>query len=189
VVVTMNVRAYRCAGVILSVCVLLGGCADEPVAYSETVSLKLSGMKAKDVKSGVVTEEKNVNTETGNPYGDFLKNATDSLSGVEPSRVVLSKATLGLHSDSEGISRLDQVFKRIELFVSSSSSTTILGVATSLSAAEATVAIDENIDWDDLASVMLAGDFKVGVRCETNATTPKEWEARLFLDLNFSAFE
>ena len=166
-------------------------CADEPepVAYSESVGLKLSGMKPKDVENNVVSEEKNVNTETGNPYGEFLKNAKDNLGGKEPSYIKLMKATVGLHSESDGLSSLGQVFTKIELFVSTSDVTKTLGTASSVSGSEVSVTIDSSVDWQALAPVMIAGDFKLGLRCETGATTPKEWEARLFMDLNFSAFE
>ena len=174
---------------VLLATVTTSGCADEPIAYSENVGLQLSAIKAKDVENGSVSEDKNVNTESGNPYGVFLKNAQENLNGSQPSYVSVTKAKIGLHSDSEGISRLDQAFKRIELFVSTSKITVTIGSTTSLSGPEANIDMNDDVDWKSLASVMTSGEFKLGLRCETGTTTLKNWEARLFMDLNFSAYE
>ena len=174
---------------LLSIALFTPGCADEPIAHSENVGLQLSTMKAKDVSSGSVTTEKNVNTESGNPYGAFLKNAEENLDGAQPSYISITSATIELSSDSQGISRLDQAFKLIELFVSTSETTVVLGSASSLSGPIANISINDDVDWNSLASVMTSGNFKLGLRCETGATTVKNWEASLFLDLSFSAYK
>lgn len=169
--------------------VALGGCADEPVAYSEVVSLKLSGIKDGDVKNGVASEDKNINTETGNPYGEFLKNATAALGGAAPARVVMTSALVGVDADSKGVLRIDQVFSRLELFISSSAGTYPIGETTELASSTVEIPISEDVDWDGLASMLVQGDFKVGVRGDVNATTSKDWDLKLFLNLTFSAFE
>ena len=166
------------------------GCQDPvAVSHSETVSITLSGMKPGDVDAGVVMEEKNINSDTGNPYGDFLKNATAALGGASPARIVLDAASAKLSADSDGILRLDQVFSELELFIASGNTTTPVGLATDLSTTAVTFAITEDLDWDALSAILVKGDFKIGIHAKVNPTTPKNWEARFELDLNFSAFE
>ena len=164
-------------------------CADSPVAYSELVSIKLSDIKDKDVEGGFATEDKNINTEEGNPYGAFLSAAKGALDGVEPSRIELSEALVGLHADSEGVARLDQVFSRIELILSTSTSTYTLAESASLEGSSVELVQLDDLDWEILAPTMLQGDFKIGVRAEIVSPTPEDFEAKLFLDLRFSAFE
>ena len=65
----------------------------------------------------------------------------------------------------------------------------VLGSASSLSGPIANITINDDVDWNSLASVMTSGNFKLGLRCETGATTVKNWEATLFLDLSFSAYK
>ncbi|WP_410959651.1 hypothetical protein, partial [Salmonella sp. SAL4432] len=57
---------------------------------------------------GVVTEQKSVETETGNPYGAFVRTARMQL-GRDPSRIEVSRASLMLGGASEGVTALDQV--------------------------------------------------------------------------------
>ena len=52
------VRFAMISAVMLGLAALLTGCPEEPIAYSETVSLKLSGMKEGDVKNNELSEEK-----------------------------------------------------------------------------------------------------------------------------------
>jgi hypothetical protein len=182
-------RAVRTVGLCALLPLLLAHCADDPIAYSEVISLKLSGIKDGDAKNGVTTEEKNVNTESGNPYGAFLASAEGALDGAEPGRVELSSALVGLHADSKGVAQLDQVFSRVELFISSSTATYPLGDATSLSASTAAFVLSEDVDWEALQPTLVQGDFKVGVRVDVITDMEDNWDAKLFLDLNFSAYE
>ena len=52
----------------------LAGCED-PAATSDTIVIRLSGIKEGDVADGVVEREKNVTTEVSNPYAQFLADA------------------------------------------------------------------------------------------------------------------
>ncbi|MGB0592539.1 MAG: hypothetical protein ACPGU1_22875 [Myxococcota bacterium] len=182
-------RAARIALICVVLPLLLMHCADDPVAYSDVVSLKLSGIKDGDAKNGVTTEEKNINTESGNPYGTFLANAREALDGGEPGHVELNSALVGIHADSKGVAQLDQVFSRVELFISSSTATYPLGDATSLSASTAAFVLSEDVDWETLQPTLVQGDFKVGVRVDILTDLEDDWDAKLFLDLNFSAYE
>ena len=182
-------RAARVALICAVFPLLLMHCADDPVAYSDVVSLKLSGIKDGDANNGVTTEEKNINTESGNPYGAFLTSARDALDGGEPGRVELSSALVGIHADSKGVAQLDQVFSRVELFISSSTATYTIGEASPLTSSAADITLAEDVNWEALQSTLVQGDFKVGVRVEVSADMADDWDAKLFLDLTFSAYE
>jgi hypothetical protein len=164
-------------------------CADDPVAYSEVVSLKLSGIKHGDVQNGVASEDKNVNSESGNPYGEFIKSAEDALGGAEPGRVVLTSALVGVHADSKGVIQLEQVFSSVELFVSSGTGTYPVGETTALASSTADIVLAQDVDWQALHPILVGGDFKVGVRVDVVDDVPDDWDAKLFLDLTFSAYE
>ncbi len=49
----------------------LAACGDDPVSYSEPVGINLKA-KSSDTINNVVTDDKGINTESGNPYGAFV---------------------------------------------------------------------------------------------------------------------
>ncbi|HQR29815.1 MAG TPA: hypothetical protein PLL32_05345 [Anaeromyxobacteraceae bacterium] len=63
-----------------------------------------------DVVAGQIHVDKNVSTETGNPYGAFVNAAVKAL-GHAPSRIVVTSATLTLDpAGSTQVTVLEQVF-------------------------------------------------------------------------------
>jgi hypothetical protein len=88
---------------------LVMGCSDDKaVSHSAPVGIKL---KAKfDAKSGSIYDEKEITTESGNPFGAFINEAKAKLGGVEPTRVAVSSVTLLLGADSKGVTALEQIF-------------------------------------------------------------------------------
>ncbi len=87
----------------------LAACADDPVSYSAPVGITLPAVASKDVVSGSVRVDKNINTESGNPYGAFVNDARSTI-GHDPSHVALAGATLELLGTSSGVTALEQVF-------------------------------------------------------------------------------
>lgn len=87
------------------------GCSDKaPVSYSAPVGISLP-VAAKDVISGAVSSEKNINTENGNPYGAFTSAAKAQLGGTDPSHIVVTGVTLELFpATSTGVTVLENVF-------------------------------------------------------------------------------
>jgi hypothetical protein len=87
------------------------GCSDKsPVSYSAPVGISLP-VAAKDIVSGAVSSEKNINTESGNPYGAFTSDARARLGGADPSHVAMTGVTLELFpSTSSGVAVLENVF-------------------------------------------------------------------------------
>ena len=81
----------------------------DPVAYSAPVGISLDA-RSGDVVAGQVHADKNISTESGNPYGAFVNAATKAL-GRAPSRIVVTSATLTLDpASSTLVTALEQVF-------------------------------------------------------------------------------
>lgn len=175
--------------VALAVSLALVGCGDDPVAYSETVSLRLSGIKNGDIKQGVASEDKNINSESGNPYGEFLKNARAKLGGKNPSAIEIVSAHVRVHADSKNVLNLEQVFTEIELFIANSQTTIPAGKRTAPTGTSVQVTIFDDLDYAPVFNSMLGGDFKVGVRGPTVATPPVDFDLKLTIDLRFTAYE
>ncbi len=90
--------------------VLLAACGgNDPVSYSAPVGISLP-VASKDASSGSISVGKNINTESGNPYGAFVNDARARI-GHDPSRIVLMATTLKLlGGTSTGVTALEQVF-------------------------------------------------------------------------------
>jgi len=178
------------AGLIaISLAFFSSACGDDPVAHSETVSLKLSGIKAGDIKNGVASEEKNINTESGNPYGEFVKNARAALGGKDPGAIELVSAYVRVHAESKNVTAIEQVFADLELFLSDSQTTLPVGTLTAPTGSSVKVPLDDTLDYEPIAATLLSGDFKVGVRGTAVDTLPTDFELKLTLDLKFTAYE
>jgi len=82
-------------------------CGGDPVTYSDPVGLSLS-VASGDVDNGVLADEKNINTESGNPYGAFSSAAQDAIGGL-PSSIDVEAATLTIEG-STGVAALEEIF-------------------------------------------------------------------------------
>jgi hypothetical protein len=82
---------------------LFAGC-DDPISYSEDVGIS---MKA-EVVDGTIVDEKNINTESGNPYAAFVADARRTL-GADPGSIEVDRVELALAAGST-VTELDQVF-------------------------------------------------------------------------------
>jgi hypothetical protein len=89
---------------------LLAACGGkDPVSYSAPVGISLP-VASKDASSGSISVGKNINTESGNPYGAFV-NAARARIGHDPSRIELAATTLKLlPGTSVGVNALEEVF-------------------------------------------------------------------------------
>jgi hypothetical protein len=179
-----RLKEYTLAGLALFVF----ACGDDPVAYSETVSLKLSGIKNGDIAQGVASEDKNVNSEAGNPYAEFLKSARAEL-GRDPGSIELVSAFVRVHADSKNVVNIEQVFEDLELFLANSQTTIPASDNEAPTGTSVRMAIYEDLDYGPVFDSMLAGDFKVGVRGTTVAEPPADFDLKLTLDLKFTAYE
>ena len=166
------------------------GCGDDdPVAHSETVTLSFSGIKATTIKDGAASVEKNINTESGNPYADFVKNARAALGGHDPSAIELVSATLRVTDGSQSIETFDQLYTALDLTLADSASSLVVGHVASPVGATIVVPLDGEVDYAPFAPTFLGGDFKVGLTGPTVAAPPDGFELEVEVDLRFTAYE
>lgn len=149
--------------------VLLTACGSDPVQYSAPVGIELKA-KSGDVSGSVVSEQKDITTETGNPYGAFVKSSMDKLNGRNPSRIEIDQLTLTLGAQSTGVATLDQVLTGdvdIAFLVNDSNNTYDAGHVMNPTGV-GPVGVDPNFDWSRVAladqTKMLNGSFKVVLR-------------------------
>ncbi len=174
---------------------LLAACSDPPVNYSAPVGIELKS-KSGDVQSNsTVTEQKDITTESGNPYGAFVNDATQKL-GRSPSRIELDQLTLTLGAQSTGVSALEQVVTGdvdVAFLVDNSNNTYDAGHVMSPTGV-GPVAMDPVFDWSMVSSTdyaaMLNGQFKVVLRAPAAAGfAARSANASLETTYTFAAFE
>ncbi|MBA2538660.1 MAG: hypothetical protein H0V17_03420 [Deltaproteobacteria bacterium] len=182
---------------IVAFVLLLAACGeDDPVSVSDSVDLKIT-ISSGDVAGGVVSADKNVNTESGNPYGAFVQGARDEIGG-DPTRITVDAAALTLEATSSNVAGLGEVFSgALVLGFEMNGSSTVYPIATrTIVAADAGGPLELEVDFDsdsipdadyvDLAS----GSFKVSVSGPAAATfEAANADADLLMTLTFSAFE
>lgn len=180
---------------VLIPCVLATACSDDPVSVSDVVDLKIS-VSSGDVSGGVVFDEKNVNTESGNPYGVFVQTARDEIGG-EPSRITVDAAAVTVDATSNNVTNLGEVFTGVTKIEFVMSSTGRYAVATRdvlVADAVGPIAFTVAFDSDDVPaadfSELAAGSFKVALSGPPAATfAAANADANLTLSLTFSAYE
>ncbi len=153
--------------------------------------------KAGDTKNGVITEDKGINTETGNPYGAFISDARGKLNGKDPSRIEISSLTLLLGAPSTGVTALEQVFSgKVEvLFVMDDTNNSYPVGSITDPTGSGPLNLDVNFDSNTISGQdrtrLLNGSFKTVIRgpAATGFASPSTAEANLQLTFTFEAFE
>jgi hypothetical protein len=182
----------------LSVAVALAGaCADDPdpVEVSEVVGIELKA-DADKVVGATLTDEKNINTESGNPYGAFVSDATQQL-GRAPGRIEVETVDILIGAGSD-VTELNQIFDgEVEvLFVMNGSSDTIPVASVLIDQTVqggGPVALEPDYDWSTLSSPnfddLVSGNFKVVYRGPTTVGySGGPQKCNLQLDFTFVAF-
>lgn len=188
------VMRFNSFAVLLGV-VLLSGCGD-PVSFSAPVGINLK-TKAGDVKNGVVTQDKGITTESGNPYGAFINDARAKLEGKEPGSIEIPSLTLLLGAQSDGVTALEQVFTgKVEvLFVMNDTDNTYPVGTIENPKGTGPVDLDVTFDSDTITGTdhtkLLGGAFKAVIRgpAATSFAPPNTAEAALQLTFTFEADE
>jgi hypothetical protein len=173
----------------------LAACGSDPVNFSEPVGIELKA-KSGDVANTAVTEQKDITTESGNPYGKFTADAMTKLNGNAPSSIGLDQLTLTLGGQSTGVTALDQVVTGdvdVAFVTNSSNNTYDAGHVTS-PAGVGPVDLSTDFDWSKVTSddraEMLGGGFKVVLRAPAAADfAGKGAEASLQVTFTFVAFQ
>jgi hypothetical protein len=184
-------RAFGCDGswmrfLVLASCMLTAAACGNDVASS-------SG----DVDGDVLADEKNINTESGNPYGAFLAAAEAEL-GRSPSEITVDEATVELDAGATNVDGLGSVFVgdvALRFLVSTTDTAHTVAVRTFDGGEDAgPVAFDVTFDSDALSdadySELASGSFKVeitGPAAQDFATANAD--ANLLVTLTFTAYE
>ncbi len=174
---------------------LVAACGSDPVNYSAPVGIELKA-KSSDVANAVVTEQKDITTESGNPYGAFTNDATAKLGGKTPSRIEISNMTLTLGGQSTGVSALEQVLTGdvdVAFVVNDSNNTYDAGHILN-PAGVGPDTMDIVFDWAQVAELdrakMLGGSFKVVLRGNAAPLfSSKGADAQLQTTFTFDAFQ
>jgi hypothetical protein len=172
------------------------GCGDDPVSFSAPVGINLKA-KSEDTANGVVSDDKAITTESGNPFGAFITDASNAIGG-DPARVEIDSLELFLGANSTGVVTLGEIFDGeteivFEMNDSNNSFPAGIGVIEPTTSA-GPVGLDPEFDSDALADAdydrFLNGSFKVIVRGPAAAEFEgKGADADLQVTLTFAAFE
>ncbi len=178
------------------------GCGDDPVSYSAPVGINIKA-KSSDTANGVVSNDKAITTESGNPYGAFVGDAQRTL-GRDPGQIAVDQVELFLGASSTGVTTLGEVFSgTVEVVFQINDTNNSYPVATgsiSASTGSGPVALDAEFtggqrDGDSLSlagdyAKLLAGSFKVITRGPAAPTfSTKGADAELQVTLTFAAYE
>ena len=175
---------------------LLAACGDDPVDYSAPVGINLKA-KSDDTVNGTVADEKGITTESGNPYGEFVADATEAL-GHDPSDITVEDVDLFLGANSTGVSELAEIFGgEVEvLFQMNDTDNSFPVAAGSIPDNAGAGPVDLGIDFDSDAlgdadyDKLLGGSFKVIIRGPAAAEfVDKGADADLQVTFTFAAFE
>lgn len=159
------------------------------VGYSGPVNVRLDKFKDGDVRNGAFDSDKEINTESGNPYAGFLRDARTGL-GRDAAAVVVDRMTFTLASDSRGVIGFEQFLAgTAQVYFATSSVTVNVGTAV-MPAGAGPVTVQITATRADLAPInaaLLSGNFKVGMRVSAAAGRPGSFDARLSTTLYFRA--
>jgi len=182
----------RIAYLVLTSTLALGACSDDPVSYSAPVGINLKA-KASDVAANAITEQKAITTESGNPYGAFINDATAKL-GHAPGRAEVDHVTLLLGGTSQGVARLEDVFTgSVDVaFVLDDTNNTYdvgtIGNPTGVGPDGLDVTFEASALAPQDVIKYLGGGFKVALRGTAAAAFTGGEEADLQVTLTFAAF-
>lgn len=164
---------------------------DEPVAETGTIVIQLSGIKQGDIHDGVVEKDKNVTTESGNPYGAFLQAARTAL-GHDPSRIEVTSVSITLGGDSRGVASFADLFSgETNVFLRADVGGTVYVARVTNPTGVGPVTCEVIADEAALAPIrdaLLSGNFRVGVRGPTNRLPTDDFDARIDVQIGFAAY-
>lgn len=168
-----------------------GGTADDgnTVGYSGPVNVRLDKFKDGDVRNEVFDSDKDINTESGNPYADFLRNARASL-GRDPAAVLLDRVTFTLASDTRGVTAFEQILTGTAVVYLATSSVTVNVGTAAMPTGAGPVTVQITAGRAELAPInaaLLSGHFKVGMRVPAAPRRPSSFDARVSTTFSFRA--
>lgn len=157
--------------------------------YSGPVSVRLDKFKDGEVRNEAFDSDREIDTESGNPYADFLRSARTAL-GRDPAAVVVDRATFTLASDTRGVTAFEQIFTGTAVVYFATSSVTVNVGTVTLPTGAGPVTVLINASRADLAPInaaLVSGHFKVGMRVPAAPGRPASFDARVSMTLYFRA--
>ncbi len=188
-------RRLALGGMAAMLAVGCGATSDGPgpdlntAGYSGPVSVRLDKFKDSEVRNESFDSDREIDSEPGNPYADFLRSASTVL-GRSPAAVVLDRVTFTLGSDTRGVTAFEQIFTgSVVVYFATSSVTVNVGtVARPTGAGPVTVQITATrSDLAPINAALLSGHFKVGMRVPAAPGRPASFDARVSTTLYFRA--
>jgi hypothetical protein len=147
------------------VAAIAAGCGGDVVSHSGPVGIHLA-FSSGDVAAGRVGDDKNINTESGNPYAAYIAEAQGVL-GHDPSRIEVDSLTLTVTPGSSGVTQLGAIFDGVTAITFEMNGTdTIVPVAT--------LAVDAAVG---------AGPAPMSVGFDSDTVTGEDWTS--LVDGNF----
>jgi hypothetical protein len=178
---------------LVALVVLFAACGDDPVSFSAPVGINLKA-KSGDVANTAISEDKAITTESGNPYGAFVTDATAKL-GRAPGRIEIDHATLLVGAQSTNVTKLEEVFTGVVdvAFVMNDTDNSYEVGTVSNPMGAGPVALAIGLDGGDMApqdfAKYLGGSFKVIARgTAAPGFASKGAEAQLQVTFTFAAF-
>lgn len=176
---------------LIALSLTLAACADDPISYSDEVGIALKA----DVVDGIVVDEKNINTESGNPYAAFVADARNAL-GADPGSIEVDRLELAIARGSS-VTQLGQVFGGdVEVLFQMNDTETIyiVGTGTIQPDLDGPQQLDIAFSSDAVDAAdypkLLGGGFKVITTGPAAAGFDGKSEtANLQVTFNFAAFE
>jgi hypothetical protein len=175
-------------------CLLLAACGEDPISFSAPVGINLKA-KSGDVSGTVISDEKTITTESGNPYGAFINDANGAL-GRDPGAIEIDALTLTLGANSTGVTSLADVFTGdvdTAFLINDTNNTYDVGHVvnpTGLGPVDVSITFESSAVSDIDYAKLLNGSFKVIIRGTAAPDfTTKGAEADLQLTFTFAAFE
>lgn len=175
----------------------LVACGDDPVSYSQPVTINLKA-KSDDTVNNVVEDDKSITSENSNPYGKFVGDAKAALGGADPSRIALEATTLTLGAGSTGVLGLGEVFTgNVEVNFTTNDTNNTFPAAWGVVAAtvgSGPLELTSGFSTDPVSTTdfakLLGGSFKVGIRGPAAAGfAAKGADADIQVTLTFVAYE
>lgn len=178
----------------LAMLATLVACGDDPLSYSAPVAINLKA-ESGQVSGTVISDEKGITTESGNPYGAFVADAKAQLKR-DPGRIELDSLDLLLGAQSTGVTALEQIYTGdvdVLFLMNDTDNTYTAGRITNPTGA-GPAEVDVQFESDAVAEQdwpkLVGGSFKVVIRGMAAAGfATKGAKADLQLTFAFAAFE
>lgn len=189
----------RIGSAVLLTTLAASACGDsDPMGpvLSPTITLTVNSMNPSDIEGGFIDKDENISTETGNPWGEFMKAATDEC-GRDPAGFEITYVALGLDTDgSSGVDGLEDVFSGTASVIlrstqgSDASATQVeVGSGTVSGTGPSVLGIAAGrSQLLPLHDRLVGGDFHVAVRGATHRQPDDDFSADVRVTLAATAF-